>query len=186
MSTAAKSITNLLTKVRATADQRAAAAADAYKSLVAKCARGAEVDPDQILKSLAGWGRDPAEFQADVERMERRLELRNKADTLPDLRGKNADIDTRAAAAAAEFEREIEAASAKRAAVFVKLTAEREPVVAAISIAEAAERALGNTARRCPFWAAGSAWPSWSARQPSPGLWRCSRPSVYSPAAWPS
>lgn len=72
----------VLARVRARADQQAAANKDARKKLVRRLVRGEDIIPEALLKECEKLGYDIYDLQADVEREAERFELRAAADTL--------------------------------------------------------------------------------------------------------
>jgi hypothetical protein len=81
----AKPVSDLLTKTRDRAAQRQASNDDQYRKLVRAAAEGKELDPDRVLKELDRFGRDPADFQEDVETVCHRSELRALVAALPSM-----------------------------------------------------------------------------------------------------
>jgi hypothetical protein len=122
------SITNLLTKTRAAADQRRAAADDEYRKLVRKCADGAEISPEKILSQLDKWNRDVGEFPKDVEALAARIDLAAEAVAGVDRRTRVLTAESRMA----EIGRALDAAIEKAR---VEAGALEEPVL--VELAEA-------------------------------------------------
>jgi hypothetical protein len=140
---------DLLTKTRELAGKKTAAAEDAYRRLVRRLAGGGEeVAPEQVVRDLEKWGKDVGQFQADVERTARRLELRAKFDQLPDLERKRAAIAAAVREAEARYTAAIAAAGAAHGAAMGELSGPEREVAAAIAAGEAARRELEETCDR--------------------------------------
>lgn len=106
-------IQSVLARTRAAADQRAAANRERYRDLVRDAATGRELDPDALVEFLDLSGHDVHQFQADVEALAKRYELKALADQVPGLRKKYATAEAALLKATEERTKAIAAIDAK-------------------------------------------------------------------------
>jgi hypothetical protein len=143
---APKSLADTLARVRAGADQRKAAAEDAYRKLVRRCADGAEIDPAQVVRQLDEWGKTAEDFERDVDAISRRLLWRSEVQQLPDLRSRLATTEGKLREADEQYAAAIQEANRKYSAAVTPLKTEQAALERTIRTSEQAEQKLAETA----------------------------------------
>lgn len=141
---APRSLADTLARVRADSDQRKSAADFEYRSLVRRCANGAEIEPALIVRQLDAWDKTAEQFQKDVTNLSERLSLKAVIAKLPEHRSAVDAIAGKVRSAVEECTRAIEAATTKRDSLLTPLIAEEQSALAAIRQCEAAEQRLSS------------------------------------------
>lgn len=138
-------IENLLTRTRAAADQRQAAARTRYRELVQAAGSGGDIDPDAIAAFLDTNEFSLEQFQADVEMHAKRLAWRADAAALTSARKKLAEAESAAKAANDKLEAAVAAAHQEYNAAVAKIEPKLIAAKATVARGEEAEGKLAST-----------------------------------------
>lgn len=135
------SLTTILDSIFNKQKERQAARAADFRDIVIQIADGNEPDAEFVAQVLHEAGKSLDDLKKAVELLQRRRQLRQKWDAIPNLTNQRHDVEQQMA----EADRELEAAESKHYATMNPLSAQLDQLRAATQEGENAKRELSDT-----------------------------------------